>query len=393
MTTRPPPAELLLPDGAGRLRRYRLQGDPLPVVAPARPFTRIALAAAHVVPRRDRPVLPDAPCALDWDATLGFRRWLWDQGFGLAEAMDTAQRGQGLDWPTALDLIGRTLAEARAHPLRPAVVCGAGTDHAAPDSLAAVEAAYMAQMAAIERLGGRIVVMASRALPRLGARRGDYERLYRRLIEAAAEPVILHWLGAAFDPALRGYWGATSVAQGMETVLGIIAAAPDKVAGIKLSLLDAGAECTLRARLPAGVRMFTGDDFNYPELIVGDGTHHSDALLGILAAIAPAARAALEALASGDRAGYDAAFAPTLPLARHLFGAPTQYYKAGIAFQAWINGQQPAFVMPMNLQGCRDIGHYAELFRLADRAGLLRDPDRACARMRALCRVHGIEGG
>ena len=390
MTVLPPAADLLLPNASGRPAHYRLQGDPLPVAAPTRPFPRLALAAAHVVPRADRPVEPDAPCALDWDATLGFRHWLWDQGFGLAEAMDTAQRGQGLDWATAAELIARTMAEARAHPLRPMVVCGAATDHTEPRSMAEVEAAYLHQMEAIEAAGGRIVLMASRALPRLGAGRADYERLYRRLIEAAAEPVILHWLGEAFDPALRGYWGESDPDRAMETVLGILSVAPDRVAGIKLSLLDAAAERRMRARLPAGVRMFTGDDFNYPELIAGDGTQHSDALLGILAAISPAARPALEALGAGDRAGYDAVLGPTLPLARHLFGAPTRYYKAGIALLAWLNGQQPAFLLPMNLQGCRDIRHYAELFRRADAAGLLRDPDRAIARMRALCILHGV---
>lgn len=393
-----PPADLMLPDATGVLRPYRLRGEALPVASPpvttpTRPFPRLALAAAHVVPRADLPVLPDRPCTLDWDATLGFRHWLWDQGLGLAEAMDTAQRGQGLDWTTAAELISRTLAEARSHPLRPLVVCGAGTDHDSPCDLAAVEAAYRTQMEAIERAGGRIVLMASRALPRLGATRAQYETLYRRLIEAAAEPVILHWLGEAFDPALRGYWGATDPEAAMETVLGIVAASPQQVEGLKLSLLDAAAERRMRARLPAGVRMFTGDDFNYPELIAGDGRHHSDALLGILAAIAPAARMALEALGQGDRPGYDAALGPTLPLARHLFGAPTQYYKAGIAFLAWLNGQQPAFLLPMNLQGCRDIRHYAQLFRLADASGLLRRPDLATARMRAVCRLHGIDAG
>lgn len=386
-----PAADLILPDAAGRPARYRLRGDPLPVAAPSRPFPRLALAAAHVVPRADRPVEPGASCALDWDATLGFRHWLWDQGFGLAEAMDTAQRGQGLDWATAAELISRTMAEARAHPLRPLVVCGAATDHAEPQSLAEVEAAYLRQMEAIEAAGGRIVLMASRALPRLGAGRAEYERLYRRLIEAAAAPVILHWLGEAFDPALRGYWGESDRDRAMETVLGILSVAPDRVAGIKLSLLDAAAERRMREGLPAGVRMFTGDDFNYPELIAGDGRHHSDALLGILAAIAPAARPALEALGAGDRVGYDAALTPTLTLARHIFGAPTLYYKAGIALLSWLNGLQPAFLLPMNLQGCRDIGHYAELFRLADAAGLLREPDLATGRMRALCRLHGVE--
>lgn len=384
---------LTLPTPDGRLEPYRLTGTPLIPRAPQVALTRTAFAAAHVVSDAlaERDPWSGRP-AVDWDATLRFRHHLWDQGLHLAEAMDTAQRGMGVDWPTARELIARTMREARAHRSRPRVACGAGTDHVAPEDLAtedAIFAAYAHQMEAIEAEGGQVILMATRALPAMGANADTYARLYGRLIAQAQAPVILHWLGEAFDPALRGYWGG-DVAQATETVLEIIADHAAKVDGIKISLLDQAHEEAFRARLPEGVRLYTGDDFNYPPLIAGDGRHHSHALLGIFAAIAPAAAQALEALAIGDRGRYDSLMDPTVPLSREIFRAPTRFYKAGIAFLAWLNGHQPGFVMPGGLQSARDITHYAQVFRLADAAGLLADPDRPSARMRSLLAVHGI---
>lgn len=387
---------MLLPTYAGTLEEYRLTGEPLVPRAPRIALTRTAFAAAHVIsdPLAERSPWDTRP-AVDWDATLAFRTGLWDQGLGLAEAMDTAQRGMGVDWPTALDLIRRTMAAARAHPLRPRVACGAGTDHVAPEALRdlpAIIAAYAEQMEAIEQAGGQIILMATRALPALNARPEDYAHVYDTLLHQAEAPVILHWLGDMFDPALAGYWGSAEVADASDLVLDLIARNAGAVDGIKISLLDQDHEEAFRARLPDGVRLYTGDDFNYAPLIAGDGTHHSHALLGIFAAIAPAAAQALEALAEGDRATYDALFAPTVPLSREIFCAPTRFYKAGIAFLSWLNGSQGHFIMPGGFQSARDITHYAEVYRLADAARLLTRPDLAEARMRHLLALHGIAG-
>jgi hypothetical protein len=383
---------LTLPTADHRLEPYALGGTPLAPRAPKVPLTRTAFAAAHVIsdPLRERNPWDTRP-AVDWDATLGFREYLWNQGLGLAEAMDTAQRGMGVDWPTALELIRRTMRAAQAHPMRPRVACGAGTDHAT--GLAdtdAITRAYTEQAEAIEAAGGQLILMATRALPAIGATPGDYRRVYRRLIDGAAQPVILHWLGEMFDPALAGYWGTGNVAEASDFVLDLIAENAPRVDGIKISLLDRAHEESFRARLPAGVRLYTGDDFNYAPLIAGDGTRHSHALLGIFAAIAPAASQALEALAVGDMATYDRLFAPTVPLSREIFRAPTRFYKAGIAFLAWLNGHQTHFVMPGGFQSSRDITHYAQVFRLADGAGLLSDPGLAEQRMRTLLELHGM---
>ncbi|WP_112311791.1 dihydrodipicolinate synthase family protein [Pseudogemmobacter bohemicus] len=388
---------ITLPTQSGQLERYRLTGTPLLPRAPRGPLARTAFAAAHVVTDTiaERDPWQGSP-AVDWDSTLKFRHFLWDQGLGLAEAMDTAQRGMGVDWLTAKELITRTMREAKAHPMHPRVASGAGTDHKAPDQLtseAAILAAYCDQFEALEAAGSQAILMATRALPALGARPEIYHRIYRRLIDQAAEPVILHWLGEMFDPALAGYWGCASVAEASDFVISLIAENPGKVDGIKISLLDQAHEEAFRARLPAGVRLYTGDDFNYARLIEGDGTHHSHALLGIFAAIAPAAAQGLEALAGGDRAGFHRLLAPTEPLSREIFRAPTRFYKAGIAFLAWLNGHQPAFVMPAGFQSSRSISHYAQVFRLADQAGLLAEPDLAAERMALLCRMHGIEQG
>ena len=389
---------LTLPQADGSLAPYTLSGRAA-WQAPAVPkFNRIAYSAAHVVADPRKAVDPWLDCAIDWDTTIAYRRRLWGMGLGVAEAMDTAQRGMGLDWPTSLELIRRSLEAARDVP-GALVASGCGTDHLAPEAARSVDnviRAYEEQMAAIEALGGRLIIMASRALARVATSPADYERVYDRLLRQARQPVILHWLGDMFDPALAGYWGSADVDAAMDTALAVIAANASKVDGIKISLLDKDREVQMRRRLPAGVRMYTGDDFNYAELIAGDGagsepTHgRSDALLGIFDAIAPAASAALSALAAGDEATFHSILAPTVPLSRHIFKAPTRFYKTGVVFMAWLNGHQPHFTMVGGQQSTRSIVHFAELFRLADAAGLIEQPDLAARRMRHLLALHGI---
>jgi len=385
---------MLLPTYSGTLQDYQLSGTPLLPRAPDMAFTRTAFAAAHVVsdPLAERDPKSGRP-AIDWDATLRFRHFLWDQGFDLAEAMDTAQRGAGVDWLTAKELIERSMAEARSHPLKPRVACGAGTDQVAMSRLtseAAIVQAYSEQMQAIEAAGGQIIIMASRAVAALHGGPEVYARIYDRLIEQAAEPVILHWLGDMFDPELAGYWGGDDLDAAADNVLSIIQTHEAKIDGIKISLLEQRREEEFRARLPETVRLYTGDDFNYADLIEGDGSHYSHALLGIFAAIAPAASQGLAALASGDGKTYRELLAPTVPLSREIFKAPTQYYKAGIAFLSWLNGTQEHFIMPAGFQATRDITHYAEVFRLANQARLLIKPDLATHRMGLLLQLHGV---
>ena len=385
---------LTLPTYDNRLEPYSLRGEALIPRAPRVPLTRTAFAAAHVVsdPLRERDPWVGRP-AVDWENTLKFRHWLWDQGLGLAEAMDTAQRGMGVDWATAKELIERTMKEARAHPLKPRVACGAGTDHVPLADLKTVDdiaAAYTVQLEAIEAAGGQAILMATRALPAIKASPDDYATVYARLIDQAAAPVILHWLGDMFDPELTGYWGTSDIAAASDAVLTIIDSHKAKVDGIKISLLDQAHEEAFRARLPDGVRLYTGDDFNYADLIAGDGRHYSHALLGAFAAIAPVASQALEALAEGDMETYHRLFAPTVPLSREIFKAPTRFYKAGIAFLAWLNDAQSHFIMPAGFQSSREITHYAEVFRLADQARLLSKPEVAEERMGLLLKLHGI---
>ncbi|KZM51790.1 dihydrodipicolinate synthase family protein [Labrenzia sp. OB1] len=385
---------LTLPTYENRLEPYTQTGEALIPRAPRTTLTRTAFAAAHVVshPLAERAPWEGTP-AVDWDNTLRFRHWLWDQGLGLAEAMDTAQRGMGVDWPTARELIQRTMTEAKTHPLKPRVACGAGTDHKTLDELrttADILGAYAEQMEVIEAAGGQVILMASRAFPAIGAGADDYAFVYGRLLDQAAAPVILHWLGDMFDPALAGYWGSGDVDRASDVALSIIDAHRDRVDGIKISLLDKDHEERFRARLPEGVRLYTGDDFNYAELIEGDGSRYSHALLGAFAAIAPVASQALEALARGDLETYHALFAPTVPLSREIFKAPTRFYKAGIAFLAWLNDAQSHFIMPGGFQSSREITHYAEIFRLADKSRLLSKPDVAAERMTLLLKLHGI---
>ena len=391
---------LRLPTVDGRLQAYALRTHaPLAVAAPGTRFNRIAYSAAHVVADPRAAIDPWLQCAVDWDATIAYRRRLWSLGLGVAEAMDTAQRGMGLDWPTSLALIRRSLEAARDVP-GALIASGCGTDHLPVEStrrLDDVIHAYEEQMEAIEALGGRLILMASRALVRVARSPADYERVYDHLLRQARQPVILHWLGDMFDPALKGYWGSNDVARAMDTALAVIAANPGKVDGIKISRLDKDREIAMRRRLPAGVRMYTGDDFNYAELIAGDGvgaavSHgQSDALLGIFDAIAPAANAALAALAVGDTERFHAILAPTVPLSRHLFAAPTRFYKTGVVFMAWINGHQSHFTMVGGQQSARSILHFAELFRLADAAGLIEQPELAVRRMGQLLALHGID--
>ncbi|RFB78325.1 dihydrodipicolinate synthase family protein [Methylovirgula sp. 4M-Z18] len=382
---------LLLPTATG-LEPYRL-GPASPYARRAQgPFPRIAYAAAHVVADPRRAENPWQAAAVDWDATLAFRHHLWGLGFKIAEAMDTSQRGMGLDWPGAKELIARSLREAKTVEGAD-LACGAGTDQLAPQDakdLNDVIRAYEEQMQHIEAHGGRMILMASRALCAHAKSPDDYLKVYGRLIDQARDKVILHWLGDMFDPHLTGYWGSTNVDEAMATCLDLINARRHKIDGIKISLLKQAHEETMRARLPDGVKMFTGDDFNYADLIAGDGVHHSHALLGIFDPIAPAAAAAFARLAAGDRAGYDAILAPTVPLSRKIFEAPTQFYKAGVVFLAWLNGFQTHFAMLGGMQSARGILHYADVFRLADQAGLLIEPELAAERMKAWCAVHGV---
>ncbi len=380
--------KLVRPDGL--LYDYTPSGEPLVPVQRAGFASRIAFAAAHVVLDPLRTAEPLTHPVIDWDATLSYREYLWSLGFGVAEAMDTAQRGMGLDWPLALELIQRSTTAAKARGAL--VASGAGTDHlpAGAHTLQDVTDAYLQQCEAIEAAGGRIILMASRALAAVARDAGDYASVYGAVLTQVRGPVILHWLGPMFDPALEGYWGSSNIPEAMETCLSILRDHSAKIDGIKISLLDAAEEVTMRRELPAGVRMYTGDDFNYDDLILGDSQGHSDALLGIFDAIAPAASLALAALDAGDIDRYRQLLAPTVPLSRHIFAAPTQHYKAGVVFLAFLNGFQSHFRMVRGLECLRSIAHLCELFVLADKAGVLRDPELATQRMRSFLLLGGV---
>ena len=358
---------------------------------PKASFTRKALAAAHVVADPLSTKEPWLEAAIDWEATIAYRRHLWSWGFAVAEAMDTAQRGMGLDWASALELTGKSI-QASKEVAGAEVWSGAGTDHlqaAEAPSVEKVIAAYEQQCGAIEKLGSRIILMASRALCASANSPDDYARVYDRILSQVKQPVIIHWLGEMFDPALDGYWGSNDHYAAMEACLEVLKRNAAKVDGIKISLLDKHKEIAMRRKLPKGVRMYTGDDFNFAELIEGDAQGYSDALLGIFDAIAPAASQALSFLAKNETTNYHEVLAPTVPLSRHIFCAPTRFYKTGVVFMAWLNGHQDHFVMLGGQQSARHVLHLAELFRLADAAGLLGDPPLACARMKQLLAVHG----
>jgi hypothetical protein len=386
------PTTLKLPRPDGTLAPYT-PGPPSIFQPPSAPLrSRVAYAAAHVVCDPLANINPTLEVALDWEATLAYRRHLWSFGFAVAEAMDTAQRGMGLDWATTKELIRRSLAEA--HAVGGRIACGAGTDHLVPGpgvGLDAVEAAYAEQVGFVEGLGGQVILMASRALAACARGPDDYARVYDRILSQVAQPVILHWLGDMFDPQLAGYWGARDLDAAMDSCLRIIGDHTAKIDGIKISLLDKDREIAMRRRLPPNVKMYTGDDFNYPELILGDDQGYSHALLGIFDAIAPAASAAFQALDAEDRDRYDAILAPTVPLSRHIFQAPTYYYKTGVVFLAYLTGHQPHFRMVGGQESARSVVHLSELFALADRAGLLREPDVAAERMRRYLALAGID--
>jgi hypothetical protein len=379
--------KIALPDINGHLQDYTLTGTPLtPTPISATP-SRIVFAATHVV--ADPFAEGDPATAVDWDKTMVFRRYLADLGLGIAEAMDTAQRGMGLDWPGALDLITRTKAEVPDA----LVFNGCGTDQLLAEdakTLDDVVAAYLEQVEAIQTVGGKIVLMASRALAKVATSPDDYVHVYSQVLTSCDAPVILHWLGDMFDPALAGYWGSADIPPAMETALAVIDANAGKVDGIKVSLLDKSAEITMRRRLPQGVKMYTGDDFNYPELIAGDDQGFSHALLGIFDPLAAAVGPAMQHLDAGDMDGFRAALDPTVPLARLIFRAPTQHYKSGVVFLAWLNGFQDHFIMLNGAQSMRPLPYYVDCFKLAEQNGLLRDPDLAVARMHSFLKLYGL---
>jgi Protein of unknown function (DUF993) len=394
VTVRAGTASIRLPDAQGKPELVRL-GPPAAWSRPDRPLSgRSIYAAAHVIPRVWADTTPGAPPDLDWDATIAYRHEIWSYGLGVADAMDTAQRGMGLDWAAARELISRSGAAARS--TGGLLVCGAGTDQLEARDLPAGSAgldriadAYRQQLAVVREAGAGVVVMASRALAQVAESAQDYRRVYQRVLDEVDQPVILHWLGEMFDPALAGYWGARDVPTATATFVELLHAHAQKIAGVKVSLLDAAHEVALRRMLPAGVRLYTGDDFNYPELILGDGTHHSDALLGIFAAIYPAVSAAVQALDTGDRDQARRILNSTQALGRTIFTAPTRYYKTGIALVSWLNGHQDNFTMLAGLHGARPLAYLVDVFRLTDRAGLLVDPELAVRRMHDLLAVHG----
>src|SRR3989440_8133406 len=386
-------AGLKLPTALRRLELYQTgRSSPFPSAA-AGPFNRRAFAAVHVVADPWSEQDPWLEPAIDWDATIAYREHLWRLGFSVAEAMDTAQRGMGLDWPTSLELIRRSIAAAATVP-GAIVFSGAGTDHLSPGPDVGIDdviRAYEEQCGAIEKLGGRIVLMASRALAAAARTPDEYAKVYNRVLSQVREPVIIHWLGDMFDPALANYWGTSNLDEAMEVAVAVINPNAAKIDGVKISLLDKQREIDMRRRLDKNVKMYTGDDFNYAELIAGDAQGFSHALLGIFDAIAPAASYALSRLAAGDEAGFHDVLGPTVPLSRHIFKAPTRFYKTGIVFMAYLNGHQDHFTMVGGQESTRSTLHLAELFRLADKAGLLANPELATRRMKTVLATRGIE--
>ena len=386
-------ATIVLPTKDRKLQPYTT-GEPIvfPSKAETANFNRIAYAAVHIVPDPLADIDPWLDTAIDWEKTIAFRHYLWDLGLGVAEAMDTAQRGGGLDWAGAKELIRHALNAAKSRP-GAKICCGVGTDHLTPASGVSIDdiiRAYEEQIEAIEAMGGKLVVMASRALAAIAKGPQDYTRVYGRILRQVREPVIIHWLGEMFDPALAGYWGSADHTAAMENCLAVITEHANKIDGVKISLLSKEMEIEMRRKLPPGVRMYTGDDFNYTELIAGDDDGYSDALLGIFDAIAPAASEGLARLSTGDLQGFHGIMEPTVPLSRHIFKAPTRFYKTGVVFLAWLNGLQDHFIMVGGQESARSLLHLAELFRLADKARVLHDPDLAAARMSKLLAVEGL---
>lgn len=383
---------LKLPTADRSIETYRLAASRSFPAKLSGTLNRVAFSAAHVVADPLAECDPWLNQAIDWDKTIAFREHVWDLGLGVAEAMDTAQRGMGLDWPTSLELITRSVAAAK--PRNGLVFSGAGTDHLAVEDAKSIDdviKAYEQQFEAIEKVGGRIILMASRALAKLGKNADDYAKVYDRILSQSQNPVIIHWLGDMFDPALANYWGTPSLDTAMDIAVDVINRNAAKVDGVKVSLLDAQREIDMRRRLVPEVKMYTGDDFNYAELIAGDDKGYSHALLGIFDAIAPAASYALSRLAAGDEAGFHDVLGPTVPLSRHIFKAPTRFYKTGIVFMAYLNGHQDHFTMIGGQESTRSTQHLAELFRLADKAGLLANPELAVTRMKSVMATRGID--
>jgi len=382
--------DLHLIDAAGVSNTVDLAPAPA-YTKPAAPLTsRIAYAAAHVIPRTTADNTPGQPADIDWDATLAFRRHVWSWGLGVADAMDTAQRNMGLDAAATRELITRSAQAAREEG--GALVVGVNTDHVDDEviSLERVIDAYKEQLHFAEDAGAGVVLMASRHLARAAQNADDYRRVYREVLSAATTPVVLHWLGAAFDPALASYFGSADSKTASATVLEIITENAAHVSGIKMSLLDPFAEIAVRAQLPDTATMFTGDDFNYVGLIAGTGGKHSDALLGAFAALAPSASAAIQALDAGDSGEYESILGPTEDLSRQIFAAPTFYYKTGVAFMSWLNGHQAAFSMVGGLHSARSLPHLSEIVRLANRSGALENPELAAERWHALLKLNGV---
>jgi hypothetical protein len=366
-------------------------GEPADFKRPQSPLaSRRAFAAVHVVADPLAENTPTSGANIDWDATLAFRRHIWSWGLSVADAMDTAQRGMGLGWNAIQKLNRRSIAEAKAEGGD--IACGINTDQlpAEPVSLEQIVDAYHEQLALVEGEGGQAVMMASRHLAVAARSVEDYQSVYRDVLSAAQRPVVVHWLGDMFDPALAGYWGSRDLDQAAEGFLSILAENRDRVDGVKISLLDKDREVELRRRLPEGLRMYTGDDFNFPELIRGDGTHHSDAFLGAFDVIAPAASAAIQALDAGEEDQFGKILAPTVPLSRHVFSSPTFYYKTGVVFMAFLNGLQSHFRMVNGLESARSVVHLARQMVLADKAGLLIDPELAAHRTRLVLELAGF---
>ncbi|NTE88010.1 dihydrodipicolinate synthase family protein [Agrobacterium rubi] len=385
--------ELRLPRDDRSIETYRLSGTPIALEKrSAADFNRVAFAAAHVVADPFADNDPWLTPAIDWDATLRFRHRLWDLGLGVAEAMDTAQRGMGLAWPQAQELITRALKEAASRK-DALIACGVGTDHLTGSgySLDQIVDAYLEQLEFVQGQGGRVILMASRALAASAASPDDYLETYARVLAQANEKVVIHWLGEMFDPALEGYWGSADHMAAMDTCIDMIAANADKIDGIKISLLSMEKEIAMRRRLPSGARMYTGDDFNYAELIAGDEQGHSDALLGIFDAIAPAASKALSCLNRGADTEFFDILEPTVALSRHIFKAPTRFYKTGVVFLAYLNGLQDHFTMIGGQESTRSTLHFSELFRLADKANVLDDPDHATRRIKTFLSLRGVD--
>src|SRR5215469_10073049 len=379
---------ITLPTETGALETYQLH-EPAHFEVHTNPKCRLVFAAVHVVAEPLAENCLGAPPGIDWEATLGYRQYLWSLGLGVADAMDTAQRGMGLDWRATKELIQRSARDAKSSGSP--IVCGAGTDQLPGQerhSLKTIVDAYLEQCAWIEQHGARVVIMASRALAAAARSPDDYHRVYETLLDQTQDPVILHWLGPMFDPALSGYWGSQDLDSATTHFLSLLRKLQNKVGGVKVSLLDKDREIALRRELPDSIKLFTGDDFNYPELILGDEQGFSHALLGIFDGIAPATSAALAALDRGDKNSFLALLNPTVPLARHIFQAPTYYYKTGLVFLAYLNGHQSHFRMIGGLESARSVPHLVKLFKLADQAGLLQHG--AAERMQCFLKLAGV---